>query len=466
MNEAFTRKTGYRIQDTPTLRDWLKRVFPNPAYRKARVTEWKKGVFKKGPMLLPYVHEIRLLTKEGKWMEAACSTMRHKEFLVFCFNDITEDKAANSQLMSILELMPFPIAIEDGKDTKNPRILFRNQALRQTTGVPGQIPHRLKDVFQRAFPDPANRRKVYQNWLADAKECSRSGKSVSSEFTFYDQKGNPLQMIAHMVPFQELGIRVVSLVDISNKQKLIDALEREKEGMEKNRLELRERLRRSLSAGTIAHEIDTAMGAILLQSNLALSNLKKAPQANRSAIGAIQAILNQAEGVNLTIDRIRALISNMETRQQKVDLKAVVQSALFALRDRFRAEAIQVETRYPAKPVTIQGDETQLYLIIINLLRNAANALLRRRSAGRVIRVGLTTLRTGIQVVVENSGTGESARSIRRLAEWTIHKQGMGIGLFLVRSAVANHHGRVHFGTSRLKGWKVTVWLPVTPPQH
>ena len=62
----------------------------------------------------------------------------------------------------------------------------------------------------------------------------------------------------------------------------------EKENMENNRLELRERLRRSLSAGTIAHEIDTSMGAILLQSKLALISLKKAPEAKSEKKAAVK----------------------------------------------------------------------------------------------------------------------------------------------------------------------------------
>jgi signal transduction histidine kinase len=68
-----------------------------------------------------------------------------------------------------------------------------------------------------------------------------------------------------------------------------------------------------------------------------------------------------------------------------------------------------------------------------------------------------------VAIVVEDSGTRLSEKVMERLARWLTRQSGMGLGLFLVRSAVENHRGKIYFATSRLKGWKISVWLPNNP---
>ena len=94
----------------------------------------------------------------------------------------------------------------------------------------------------------------------------------------------------------------------------------------------------------------------------------------------------------------------------------------------------------------ITGDRVQLQQVILNLLRNAADAVADVHDRPR--RVSVRTERDGddrVRVTVRDNGVGVDPRSAGRLfdAFYTTKSAGMGVGLSVSRSIVENHHGRL-----------------------
>ena len=111
----------------------------------------------------------------------------------------------------------------------------------------------------------------------------------------------------------------------------------------------------------------------------------------------------------------------------------------------------------------VRGDETQLVQVFVNLVVNAAQALLPERAATNVVRVSLR--REGGRAVVEVADTGPGIPpSVRaRLFEpffTTKRAEGLGLGLALCRDIVVAHGGSIDVDSELGEGSKFRVMLP------
>jgi len=95
---------------------------------------------------------------------------------------------------------------------------------------------------------------------------------------------------------------------------------------------------------------------------------------------------------------------------------------------------------------SITGDRVQLQQVILNLLRNASDAMSSIYDRPRQL-----LIRTeqdadgGVRLSVQDTGTGFEPESMNRLFEafYTTKSDGMGMGLSVSRSIIENHHGRL-----------------------
>jgi len=95
---------------------------------------------------------------------------------------------------------------------------------------------------------------------------------------------------------------------------------------------------------------------------------------------------------------------------------------------------------------TITGDRVQLQQVILNLLRNASEAMADVHDRPRQLLIR-SEREDGnrVRVTVRDSGVGVDPRNMNKLLEafYTTKTKGMGIGLSISRSIIERHHGRL-----------------------
>lgn len=210
-----------------------------------------------------------------------------------------------------------------------------------------------------------------------------------------------------------------------------------------------------------SHELRTPTAVILSQSEYALQNTH--PQGETRA--ALESIHTQAARMAALLSQLLMLARADKGRQvvqrEPVDLSELVE--MVAETEAEQAEARNITVQTELEPgVTVQGDETLLMRLLINLTENAIRY---GRPGGQV---KLTLRRQNGQAVgtVEDDGIGIAPEDLDKIWQrfWQADPArsggGAGLGLSMVRWIAQAHGGRVTVQSEPGKGSIFTFFLP------
>lgn len=218
----------------------------------------------------------------------------------------------------------------------------------------------------------------------------------------------------------------------------------------------------TLSAGLL-HEVNNPVNYSLMAINMALMD----PAAAQSA-DLKESLTDAREGMQ----RVQNIVSDLKTfayqkpggdSQRLFLLEKAIQSALRLTS--FELKGIEVALALP-QDTHVQGDEPAIIGVLINLLSNAAQALL---SAGREqARIALRgEHRSGrLWLAVRDNGTGIAPENISRVLEpfFTTRDVGAGLGLGLsVSYGIIQRHGGLLSVTSEFGAWTEFSFDLATP---
>ena len=147
------------------------------------------------------------------------------------------------------------------------------------------------------------------------------------------------------------------------------------------------------------------------------------------------------------IARLRALFSKRTATIEPVDLNEAVREVIALSSSDLQRSRVVLRTEFADGLPLVGGDRIQLQQVVMNLLRNAADAMSgvddRPRRAGDQDRTRTRTV--SVRLSVEDAGVGFGPDGAERLFEafYTTKSDGMGIGLSVSRSIIETHNGRL-----------------------
>jgi len=113
----------------------------------------------------------------------------------------------------------------------------------------------------------------------------------------------------------------------------------------------------------------------------------------------------------------------------------------------------------PGPDVTVDADADQLEQLLINLLRNAADACL--EVGGTTVTTGWRRTRAGLEIFVEDEGPGLSNTANLFVPFFTTKPGGSGIGLVLCRQIAEGHGGSLTLENRKdTRGCRARLTLP------
>jgi PAS domain S-box-containing protein len=197
----------------------------------------------------------------------------------------------------------------------------------------------------------------------------------------------------------------------------------------------------------IAHEISQPLYAIGNYAQACLTALGEVkgterPEKLRDWMRRIAAEASRAGEI---IRRLGDFARRTDREEARLDLNTVVVESLELMNIEFQRLKINAAFHGAAAPLYVAGNRIQLQQVLVNLLRNACEALHNTLLHDRRISVTLHEAGTQAELIVEDSGPGLPADAGNRIFEafFTTKPEGMGMGLAVSRSIVEAHGGRL-----------------------
>ncbi len=214
----------------------------------------------------------------------------------------------------------------------------------------------------------------------------------------------------------------------------------------------------------LAHEINQPLTAITLYAQAAERYATQDTPALDEVVTALRQISAQSLRAGEIIKRLRALVRNRRTHEELLDFNAVVRELAVLVESDARINNVRLLIDLGANLPRVLGDTIQLQQVMLNLVRNAIEAV-QAEGCERVVH--LRTLRSGagVEMSVSDLGPGLDPAIRERLFEAfaTTKPEGTGLGLAISRSIVESHGGQLAWRANQPRGSCFHFFLPAVP---
>jgi len=220
---------------------------------------------------------------------------------------------------------------------------------------------------------------------------------------------------------------------------------------------------RSWEFAALAHEIRQPLTAILSNAQAAWHFLAMETPALSEARAALADIITDAHRTNEVIRQLQAFLTAGTLEQTCLNINDVVHETIGLVRSDAEVQHVLITLDLAADLPPIAGDHVQLRQVLLNLVRNAFEAMHQVEEGRRTLVVRSTaTTPGGITVAVQDSGPSIDETSIARLFHpfFTTKAGGMGLGLALSRSIIAAHGGWIWATRNAERGLTMSFTLP------
>jgi signal transduction histidine kinase len=202
----------------------------------------------------------------------------------------------------------------------------------------------------------------------------------------------------------------------------------------------------SALTASIAHEVNQPLSGIITNASTCLRMLAADPLDLDGARETARRTIRDGNRAFDVIARVRALFAKKDATIESVDLNEATREVIALSLSELKRNGVILRSEFAEDLPMIKGDRIQLQQVILNLLRNASEAMLGVDDRPRQLLI--TSERDkggGVRVSVRDAGLGIDHQSKSKLfdAFHTTKNDGMGIGLYISRSIVERHHGRL-----------------------
>jgi len=198
----------------------------------------------------------------------------------------------------------------------------------------------------------------------------------------------------------------------------------------------------------VAHELNQPLTAI---SNFAQACRHTADglatEHGEQIVRMIDAIAEQTERASRILRHLRSFVRRSEGARESTSINQLVRDAAVLLEVEARQCGVRVVLQLEEDLPEVLVDHVQIQQVLMNLGRNAVEALQQQPSESCVVTIRTSRARVeGIHVCVEDNGPGLSDDLCERIFEpfFTTKEHGLGLGLAISRSIVEAHGGRLY----------------------
>jgi C4-dicarboxylate-specific signal transduction histidine kinase len=220
----------------------------------------------------------------------------------------------------------------------------------------------------------------------------------------------------------------------------------------------RQRSLGELSA-SLGHELNQPLTAILTNAQVAQRGLKTGHFDATQHLEFLDKIVHNTQRASRIVERIRGFIRPSVSRSDTVHLHQVVLEVVGLVADEARSRQVNIVLPSRICQTKVKGDPIQLSQIILNVLRNAMEALM--PVTQRVIHVSCDRVGERAILRIRDTGAGFSPETLAQAGTpfFTTKPAGLGLGLSISRSIATQHGGTLIFSNASADGGGAIIEL-------
>jgi signal transduction histidine kinase len=214
--------------------------------------------------------------------------------------------------------------------------------------------------------------------------------------------------------------------------------------------------------GLVVHELNQPLAAIVSNAEAAELNLA----VTTPSLPALREIIGDLRRDSLraatTIDRVQALVRDIDPNVGPVDVNGTIHDSLRLMRGDLTSRGLRVVSDLAASLPPVKADRHALQEVLVNLIANAIDAMEGLPDAERVLTIRTAGREDEIEVDVSDRGRGIDGQHMDRIFEpfFTTKSKGSGLGLSLSRRIVRKFSGRIWASNNCAGGASFRFTLP------
>ncbi len=234
----------------------------------------------------------------------------------------------------------------------------------------------------------------------------------------------------------------------------------------RDRLAMMDRLHIASEMSTgIAHELNQPLAAISLYAQAGRNQLRNGDSDPETLTQILTRIETQALRAGDVIRQMRSLIGKQESRYEPSDINKLIESTVELAQVDSDARQVRIDcyldTKLPQRKIV----RTQIQQVLINLIRNACDAMHAMPSSQRLIAITSSVSGSTVTIAVSDHGPGVEKCYLDRIFQpfFSGKPSGMGMGLAISQTIIKNHGGDLQLNRHYREGAEFRFTLPLVP---
>lgn len=195
----------------------------------------------------------------------------------------------------------------------------------------------------------------------------------------------------------------------------------------------------------IAHELNQPLTAVAAYVDGCLRRLDTGEEMSDAIIQSLRKASEQAHRAGEIISRLRKFVGNVDHTTEKINVNETIRIVLDFIEADISLNQVELRLNLGRAIPPVAGDSILIQQVILNLTRNAVEAMEAVAPGARALTINTTSENGLIQLAVQDTGAGIIEGDKERVFEpfYTTKSDGLGMGLAICRSIIENHGGKL-----------------------
>jgi signal transduction histidine kinase len=219
---------------------------------------------------------------------------------------------------------------------------------------------------------------------------------------------------------------------------------------------------RHLGSMYLAHEVNKAASALLLNAESAKKWLDKSPPDLVRAKRSLDLIIRNGRLVTDIAERYHPSLAVSHAHRTATDVNRLLNDVLGLFDAQFSEAGVSLNRQFLTDLPLISADRLQLEQVFVNLLDNCIEAMAEVEDQARCIWIRTSQVERGVMIAIEDAGEAVPDEIGQHVFDYlyTTKPNGSGLGLALCQEIVAGHGGRIWAERNKVRGTTFHIVLP------